>query len=155
MSANPRLTVVERGGGTVAGYLRDVYGFRDALQFMVRRDVKVRYAQTVLGFGWAVLQPLTQVVVFSVFFGNLAGVASGGVPYPVFSIAGVVPWTYFSVAALAGSTSLIGSNALVSKIYVPRVLMPLTPILASLLDFLIGIGLLLAVLAGYGRTPPA
>jgi lipopolysaccharide transport system permease protein len=155
MSANPRLTVVERGGGTVAAYLRDVFGFRDALQFMVRRDVKVRYAQTVLGFGWAVLQPLTQVVVFSVFFGNLAGVASGGVPYPVFSIAGVVPWTYFSVAALAGSTSLIGTNALVSKIYVPRVLMPLTPILASLLDFLIGIGLLLAVLAGYGRTPPA
>ena len=155
MSANLPLTVVQRGGGSIAGYVQDMFRFRDALQFMVRRDVKVRYTQTVLGFGWAVLQPLTQVVVFSVFFGHLAGVSADGVPYPVFSVAGVIPWTYFSVAATMSTTTLVGGGSLLSKIYVPRALMPLTPVLACLLDFVIGIGLLVAVLVGYGRFPPA
>ena len=154
MSANLPLTVVQRGGGSIAGYLQDMFRFRDALQFMVRRDVKVRYTQTVIGFGWAVLQPLTQVVVFSVFFGHLAGVSADGVPYPVFSVAGVIPWTYFSVAATMSTTTLVGGGSLLSKIYVPRALMPLTPVLACLLDFVIGIGLLVAVLVGV-RTLPA
>lgn len=149
------LTVVERGGAGLQSYLAEVVRFRDALYFMIRRDIKVRYAQTVLGFGWAVLQPFTEVVVFSVFFGGLAGIKSGAIPYPLFSIAGVVPWTYFSNAATAGSSSLIGSSSVVSKIYFPRLLMPLTSICAGVLDFLIGIGLLLGVMGAYGRAPSA
>ena len=155
MSTPPPLTVVESGGGGLLAYLGEVVEFRDALYFMVRRDIKVRYAQTVLGFGWAVLQPFTQVVIFSVFFGGLAGIKSGSIPYPLFSIAGVVPWTYFSNAATGGSASLMGSGSMMSKIYFPRVLMPLTSVGAGFVDFLIGVGLLLGVMGAYGRTPPA
>lgn len=155
MSIQLPLTVVERGSGGLRAYIAEIVRFRDALYFMMRRDIKVRYAQTILGFGWAVLQPFTQMIVFSVFFGGLAGISSGSVPYPVFSIAAVVPWTYFSNAATTGSTSLIGNTSLVSKIYFPRLLVPLTSIGAGLVDFAIGIGLMLGVMGAYGRTPPA
>jgi lipopolysaccharide transport system permease protein len=130
-----------------------VFGFRDALYFMVRRDLKVRYAQTILGFGWAVLQPFTQVVVFSIFFGRLAHLDSEGIPYPLFSIAAVVPWTYFSNSTTAGAASLTGSVSIAGKVYFPRLLLPLTPIGAGLIDFGIGIGLLLGVMAVYGMAP--
>jgi homopolymeric O-antigen transport system permease protein len=155
MSVELPLTVVERGGGGLRAYVAELARFRDAFYFMVRRDIKVRYAQTVLGFGWAVLQPFTQMIVFSVFFGGVAGLSSGGVPYPMFSIAAVVPWTYFSNAATSGSSSLIGNVAILSRIYFPRLLVPLTPVGAGLLDFGIGIGLLIGVMGAYGRTPPA
>jgi len=151
----PRLvTVISPGGGGVLSYAREVLQFRDLLYFMVRRDIRVRYAQTVLGFGWAVLQPFLQMVVFSVFFGGLAGISSGGIPYPLFSIVAVVPWTYFQNAVNGATSSLMGNTGLVSKIYFPRLLVPLSPIGAGLVDFAIGIGLLLGVMGVYGRTPP-
>src|SRR4051812_29810583 len=90
--ASAPTTLIEPGRGGVWQYVLEIVRFRDLLYFMVRRDIRVRYTQTILGFGWAVLQPFMQMVVFSVFFGGLAGVSSGGVPYPVFSIAAVVPW---------------------------------------------------------------
>jgi lipopolysaccharide transport system permease protein len=146
-------TISARNRASLIAYLRELLRFRDLFYFLVRRDIKVRYAQTVLGFGWAILQPFSQMVVFSIFFGGLAGVSSGGVPYPVFSIAAVVPWTYFANAVLAGSTSLIGSAGIVSKVYFPRLLVPLAPVGAGIVDLLIGIGLLLAVMAAFGIVP--
>lgn len=149
------ITVIEPGRGRVVAYIREVVHFRDLLYFMVRRDVRVRYAQTILGFGWAVLQPFTQMVVFSVFFGGLAGISSAGVPYPLFSIAAVVPWTYFQNSVNGAASSLMGNTGLIGKVYFPRLLVPLSPIGAGLLDFAIGIGLLVAMMGAYGRTPPA
>ena len=153
-SGLPVTTISAAGTGGVVPYLRELVRYRDLLYFLIRRDIKVRYAQTILGFGWAVLQPFTQMVVFSVFFGALAGIASGGVPYPVFSITAVVPWTYFSNAVLAAATSLMGSAGIVSKIYFPRLLIPLAPVGAGLVDLAIGVGLLVAVMAAYGMAPP-
>jgi lipopolysaccharide transport system permease protein len=152
--ADKPLTVVAHGRGGVVAYAREVVRFRDLLYFMIRRDIKVRYAQTILGFGWAVLQPFTQMIVFSIFFGGLAGISSAGIPYPVFSIAAVVPWTYFQNAVSGAASSLIGSSGMIGKVYFPRLLMPLSPIGAGLVDFGIGLGLLLGVMGAYGRTPP-
>jgi lipopolysaccharide transport system permease protein len=146
-------TISARSRASLLSYVRELLRFRDLFYFLVRRDIKVRYAQTILGFGWSILQPFTQMVVFSIFFGALAGVSSAGVPYPVFSIAAVVPWTYFSNAVNAGSTSLIGSAGIVSKVYFPRLLVPLAPIGAGLVDLGIGLLLLLGVMAAYGLVP--
>jgi lipopolysaccharide transport system permease protein len=146
-------TISARSRASLVSYARELLRFRDLFYFLVRRDIKVRYAQTVLGFGWAILQPFTQMVVFSIFFGALAGISSAGVPYPVFSIAAVVPWTYFQNAVNAGSTSLVGSAGIVSKVYFPRLLVPLAPIGAGLVDLGIGLLLLLAVMAVYGIVP--
>ncbi len=136
-----------------AAYMREMLRFRDLFFFLVLRDIRVRYSQTVLGIGWSVLQPFLQMIVFSVFFGALAGISSGGVPYPVFSIAAVVPWTFFNNAVTGGSTSLISNSTVVSKVYFPRLFIPLSPVAAGLVDHAIGIGLLLCVMGAYGRTP--
>jgi lipopolysaccharide transport system permease protein len=127
--------------------------FRDLFYFLVLRDIRVRYSQTVLGFGWSVLQPFLQMIVFSVFFGALAGISSGGVPYPVFSIAAVVPWTYFNNAVTASSTSLITNAPIVNKVYFPRLFIPLSPIAAGLVDHAIGLALLFSVMGVYGIAP--
>ena len=148
-------TISASARGSLLSYARELLRFRDLFYFLVRRDIKVRYAQTILGFGWAILQPFSQMIVFSIFFGALAGISSAGVPYPVFSMAAVVPWTYFANAVAAGSTSLIGSAGIVSKVYFPRLLVPLAPIGAGIIDFAIGIGLLAVVMAAYGLVPSA
>ena len=135
-------------------YARELVRFRDLLLFLVLRDVRVRYSQTVLGFGWSLLQPFLQMVVFSIFFGALAGISSGDVPYPVFSLAAVVPWTYFLNAVSTASTSLISNAQLVSKVYFPRLLVPLAPLGAGIVDLAIALGLLFAVMAVYGIFPP-
>jgi lipopolysaccharide transport system permease protein len=149
------ITVIAAGRGGTVAYLREIARFRDLLYFMVRRDIRVRYAQTILGFGWAILQPFTQMVVFSVFFGGLGGISSAGVPYPVFSIVAVVPWTFFQNGVNGATSSLMGNTGVVSKVYFPRLIMPLSPIGAGLVDFAIGMGLLLGVMGFYGRVPPA
>jgi len=152
-SGSVATVISARSRASLAAYARELVQFRDLFYFLVRRDIKVRYAQTILGFGWAILQPFSQMIVFSIFFGALAGISSAGVPYPVFSIAAVVPWTYFANAVTAGSTSLIGSAGIVSKVYFPRLLVPLAPIGAGLVDFAIGLALLLGVMAVYGIVP--
>lgn len=148
------MTVVAAGGLGWRAYAREILRYRDLLYFLIRRDVRVRYSQTVLGFGWSVLQPLLQMIVFSVFFGALAGIKSGTVPYPVFSLAAVVPWTYFNNAVTSSSTSLITNGQLVSKVYFPRLLIPLAPVGAGLIDHAIAVGILLIVMAIYGIFPP-
>jgi lipopolysaccharide transport system permease protein len=126
---------------------------RGLLRFLVWRDIKVRYAQTVLGAAWAVIQPVLTMVVFTLVFGRFARVPSEGAPYAAFSLAALVPWTYFSTALTGASNSLVGSTQLITKIYFPRLLIPAAPIVAGLVDLAIAFAVLIAVLLVYGITP--
>jgi homopolymeric O-antigen transport system permease protein len=133
--------------------LRDLWTYRELVYFLVWRDVKVRYKQTALGAAWAVLQPLLAMCIFSLFFGRLARMESDGVPYPVFNLAGLVPWTYFAFGLTEAANSVVGSRQLITKVYFPRLAIPLAPVLAGLVDFAIAFALLLAVMAWYGFAP--
>lgn len=132
---------------------KEVWAFRELLWFLTWRDIKVRYKQTVLGAGWALLQPLLTMVVFSIFFGRLAGVPSDGLPYPLFAFAGLVPWTLFAFALTQSSMSLVQSSQLVTKVYFPRILLPVSSTLAGVVDLVIALVVLLAMGAWYGVSP--
>ena len=129
---------------------REVWAYRELLYFLVWRDVKVRYKQTVLGAAWAVVQPVATMVVFSVVFGRLAAMPSDGLPYPLFSLAALVPWTYFSTAISQGASSLVSSQHLVSKVYFPRLLVPLASVVTPLVDGAIALVILAALMIWYG-----
>jgi lipopolysaccharide transport system permease protein len=132
--------------------LQEFWSRRELLWFLVWRDIKIRYKQTVLGGLWAVLQPLLPMIIFTLFFNRLAGIETDGPPYPLFTYAGLLLWTFFANAVSLSSNSLVGNQALVSKVYFPRVFIPLASIVALLLDLLIGL-LLLFALMGYYRWP--
>lgn len=123
---------------------------RQILYFLIWRDIKVRYKQTLVGIGWAIIQPLLAMVVLTVFFGNPARLPSEGVPYPLFAYTGLLSWTFFSNAILSSSNSLVGNAPLVTKVYFPRVLIPAAAVGARLLDFLISFLLLVAMMLYYG-----
>lgn len=130
-----------------------LYRYRDLLYFMVLRDITVLYKQTILGFAWAILNPVFSMVVFSVVFGNLANIPSDGIPYPIFNFTALLPWTYFS-SSLAGATnSLVGSSNIFTKVYFPRIIIPLTPVLSKLADFFIAFFILILMLIYYQITP--
>jgi lipopolysaccharide transport system permease protein len=133
--------------------LGEIWKYRELLYFLIWRDVKVRYKQTALGAAWAVIQPFFTMVVFSVFFGRLAGIPSEGVPYPLFAYCALVPWAYFASALTLGSNSLVDHGRLISKVYFPRVLVPAASVIAGLLDLAISFTVLLGMLAFYGITP--
>ena len=157
MTAQPSalaVTYIRPGARSMSFTLREVWQARELLYFLVWRDVKVRYKQTVLGIGWSVLQPFLTMVVFTVFFGRLAKVPSDGVPYPVFSLAALVPWTYFAAAATNGATSLVGNQHLVAKVYFPRVLVPLAAVLMPAVDLAMAFGMLILLMAWYHVVPP-
>jgi lipopolysaccharide transport system permease protein len=154
-SATLPVTHIRPGARAVSFTLREIWHARELLYFLVWRDIKVRYKQTVLGVAWSVLQPLLTMVVFTVFFGRLAKVPSDGVPYPLFSLAALVPWTYFATAASNGSSSLVGSQHLIAKVYFPRVLVPLAAVLMPAFDLAISFGMLLVLLAWYHVAPSA
>lgn len=139
--------------GWIALKLKDLWEYRELLYFFVWRDIKIRYRQTFFGAAWAVFQPFFGMVVFSIIFGRLAKMPSDGIPYPVFSFAALVPWTFFVNALTQSSNSLIGNVNLVTKIYVPRLIIPLGSILAGLLDFLIAFLILLGIMFYYGLVP--
>lgn len=132
--------------------LKDIWAYRELLFFLTWRDVKVRYKQTLLGAAWAILQPLFMMIIFTIFFGRLAGVDSAGIPYPVFALAGLVPWTFFSNTITASGNSLVGSAHLITKVYFPRLIVPAAAMLAGLVDFVLAF-LLLVVLMLYYRVP--
>jgi len=132
--------------------LRELWAYRELLYFLVWRDIKVRYKQTALGVAWAVIQPLATMVVFSIFFGRLAGIPSDGVPYPIFAYCALVPWQLFSYALTESSNSLVANQNLITKVYFPRLLIPMSAVLAGLLDFLIAFVLLFGLMAYY-RLP--
>ncbi|RMD60053.1 ABC transporter permease [Candidatus Parcubacteria bacterium] len=144
------LTVIEPPKGWRMLDLRELWAYRELLWVLAARDIKVRYKQTVLGAGWAILRPFITMVIFSVVFGNLAKIPSEGYPYPVFVYAALLPWTFFSGAISTSGQSLIGSAQLVSKVYFPRLIIPLASIGASLVDLLISTAILLLMMAYYG-----
>jgi len=128
----------------------DLLEYRDLLFFLVWRDVKVKYKQTVLGVGWVLFRPLIGMVIFTVLFGKLARFPSQGVPYPIFVLLGLLPWNYFSSSLAESSTSLVGNTNLISKVYFPRLLIPLSSAIANLLDLLVSMVLLLFLMVYYG-----
>lgn len=149
--SNPDLPVTVIGEAHASDHFwREIWDYRELLYFLVWRDVKVRYKQTVLGVAWAIVQPLATMVVFSVVFGRLAAMPSDGLPYPLFSLAALVPWTYFSTAVTQGAASLVGSQHLVSKVYFPRILVPLASVVTPLVDGAITLTLLAALMLWYG-----
>jgi lipopolysaccharide transport system permease protein len=133
--------------------LRELWDYRELLYFFVWRDVKVRYKQTVLGAAWAILQPFLTMVVFSVFFGQLAKVPSDGVPYPISSFAALVPWTFFANGVILSSNSLVGNTSLITKIYFPRLTIPTGAVLSGMVDFGIAFVVLLGMMLYYGIMP--
>jgi len=136
--------------------LREAWASRELLFFFVWRDVAVRYKHTVLGAGWAIAQPVMSMVVFSIFFGRLAGMPSDGVPYPLFALCGLVPWTYFSAALANGTQSLAAHQHVLSKVYFPRLLLPFASVVAPLVDLAVALTIVLAMIAAYRvRLSPA
>jgi homopolymeric O-antigen transport system permease protein len=133
--------------------IADIWAYRELLYFFIWRDIKVRYKQTLLGAGWAIIQPLMTMVVFTIFFGHLANVPSDGLPYPVFSFMALVPWTYFASALAGCSTSLSGYQHIISKVYFPRLIIPIAAVIAPLVDFAIGFVILIGFMMWYRITP--
>jgi lipopolysaccharide transport system permease protein len=142
--------VIEPSSGWRAIDLRELWKFRELLYFLTWRDVKVRYKQTALGALWAVIQPFVVMVVFSIFFGRLAGVPSDGIPYPVFSFTALVPWTFFAHGLHLGGESLTSNQSLLRKVYFPRLALPIAAVLTGLVDFGIAFVVLLAIMLYYG-----
>jgi lipopolysaccharide transport system permease protein len=152
-SGDEPLLVIESPTRWSGMRLPELWASRELVGFLVWRDIKLRYKQTVLGAAWAIIQPGLTMVVFSLFFGSLAHVPSDGVPYPVFSFAALVPWTLFSFGLTQATQSVVGSQHLITKVYFPRLAIPLAAVLSGLLDFLIASAVLLALMAGYGMRP--
>jgi len=136
--------------GWVGLNLRELWSYRELLYFLTWRDIKVRYKQTVLGVAWAVLQPVISMVVLTLFFGRLAHMPSDGIPYPIFAYAGLLPWTFVSNAVSGAGDSLVGSAALVTKVYFPRLVIPSAAVCAALVDFAIASVILFAMMIWYG-----
>lgn len=138
--------------GLAALNLRDLWVYRELVFFMIWRDIKVRYKQTLLGASWAVLQPFATMVIFTVFFGNLAQVPSDGVPYPIFTYVALLPWQLFSKALQDAARSLVSNRHMITKVYFPRLVLPLSSIVAGLVDFGIAFVVLLGMMV-YFKTP--
>ena len=151
--ADRSITILEPAKGLGALNLRDLWLYRELIYFMTWRDLKVRYKQTLLGASWAILRPFLTMVVFSIFFGDLAQVPSDGVPYPIFSFAALVPWGLFSDAVSVAGRSLVQNRHMITKVYFPRVILPLSSILAGVVDFLIAFVILGGMMIYY-RIPP-
>jgi len=152
-AAGDAVLTIRPSRGWVPVRLADLWEYRELLYFLVWRDVKVRYKQTVLGAAWAVLQPFCTMVVFSVFFGHFARMPSDGLPYPVFAYCGLLPWQLFAHALTESSNSLVSSQNLITKVYFPRLVIPLAAVLGGLVDFGISLAVLLGLMAWYGIVP--
>jgi len=139
--------------GWVPVNLRELWQYRELLYFLTWRDVKVRYKQTALGAAWAIIQPFMTMVVFTIFFGRLAKIPSDGIPYPIWSYCGLLPWTYFAYALTQSTNSLVSSQNLIKKVYFPRLVIPLSSTLAGLLDLAIAFCLLVGMSLYYGIVP--
>jgi len=155
LSAAVPMVVIEPPRGWFDLNFAEMWAYRELLYFFVWRDIKVRYKQTVIGAGWAILQPFATMVVFSLFFGKLAKLPPAGIPYPIFFYCALLPWTYFA-GALSGATSTVVENQrLITKVYFPRILLPLASVISGLVDFAIAFVLLIAMAFYYGMAPTA
>jgi lipopolysaccharide transport system permease protein len=146
-------TIIEPKKGWLPVDLKEIWNYRELLYFLTKRDIKVRYKQTVLGGLWAIIQPVFTMVVFTLFFGRLAKMPSDGIPYPIFVYAGLLPWTYFANALSASGNSLVGSANLITKVYFPRLIIPASASLAGLLDFFIAMLVMGAMMIYYQFVP--
>lgn len=146
--ANP-LILIEPSARRTWFDLRQLWVYRELLYFLVWRDIKIRYKQTLLGASWAIIQPLFAMLLFTVFFGRLARIQSDGIPYPLFAYAGLLPWTFFANSLTNSGNSLVGNSTLITKVYFPRVIIPGAAVLAGLMDFAIAFLLLLPLLIYY------
>jgi lipopolysaccharide transport system permease protein len=146
---DPAVVRIRPSRGWRALDLRELWRYRELLWFLAVRDIKLRYKQTVLGATWAIIQPLFTMIVFSVFFGKLGGIPSDGVPYPLFSLCALLPWQLFAYALTQSSNSVVSEQRLISKVYFPRLIVPLSSVLSGLVDFAIAFGLLLAMMGYY------
>lgn len=144
------LVVIEPSKGWIPVNLRDLWHYRDLLHILTMRDIKVRYKQTLLGAAWAIIQPLFTMLIFTLFFGRLAGMPSDGIPYPIFAYAGLLPWTFFSNAVTNSGNSLVGNSNLITKVYFPRMIIPMASVGSGLVDFAIAFVLLVVLMFYYG-----
>lgn len=149
---HPHIVIEKRKRGTAFSF-RELINYKDLLYFMILRDFTVVYKQSVLGLAWAFINPIFSILVFSIVFGKLAGVPSDGIPYPIFSCAGILPWTYFANTINASGSSLINSSGVFTKVYFPRLIIPLVPVLSKLVDFAISFILLVCMMVYYKCYP--
>ncbi len=147
--------VIRPSKGWIPLRLGELWEYRELLFFLIWRDVKVRYKQTALGAAWAILQPFFTMVVFSIFFGHLAKIPSDGIPYPVFAYCALLPWQLFAHSLTESSNSLVGNQNLITKVYFPRLVIPLASVLGGLVDFAVAFLVLLGIMAFYGIRPTA
>jgi len=152
-AAAPPVLRIEPSSGWVALQLRELWEYRELLYFLTWRDIKVRYKQSILGAAWAIIQPFMAMVVFTIFFGKLANLGPAGIPYPIWNYAAMVPWTYFAFGLAQSSNSLVGSSALLKKIYFPRLVVPIASTLSGLVDFTIAMLVLIPLMIVYGYWP--
>ncbi len=144
---------IEARRGWLALDLGELWAYRDLVYFFVWRDIKVRYKQTVIGAAWAILQPLLTMLVFSLFFGKLAKIPSQGLPYPIFYYSALLPWTYFATAMQGATNIVVENQRVITKIYFPRVVLPISSVMAGLVDFAISFVVLLVLMAYYRMVP--
>jgi lipopolysaccharide transport system permease protein len=151
--SQPDKILIQPQDGWLALGLRELWQYRELLYYLTWRDVKVRYKQTVLGVSWAIIQPLMTMVIFSLIFGQLAQIPSDGIPYPVFSYAALVPWTFFGSSLTKASTSLISNADMIKKVYFPRLSLPIAGVLGGLVDFMLAFSVLLLMIVYFMLTP--
>lgn len=149
----PSVTVIRPKKTFSIADLRELWHFRELLYFLSWRDIKVRYKQTLVGGAWAILQPFATMVVFSIFFGQLAGIASDGVPYPIFVYVGLLFWQFFSSALSDTSTALVSNQSIVTKIYFPRLILPVSAVITKFIDFVLAALILVGMMFYYHYTP--
>lgn len=155
-SQSPRgeqVTVIRPRSGWQAVDFKELIDYRDLFVFLVWRDIKVLYAQTILGFSWAILQPLIQIVIFTIVFGKVAKIDTDGIPYVLFSSVAIIPWAFMSQAMTASSQSLVTGQSMLGKVYFPRLIYPLTPVFAKLVDFSISLFLIIPLFVYFGIVP--
>ena len=148
-------TVIRASRGWVPPNLRELWQYRELVYFLIWRNVKVRYKQTTLGIAWAILQPVATMLVFSLFFGKLAEMPSDGLPYPMFALAALVPWTFFANGLTQSASSVVQDEQLIRKVYFPRLAIPISTVLSGVVDFLLAFAVLLVMLPFYGILPSA
>lgn len=152
-SEEPRAVRIQPQRGLAALNLRDLWNFRELIFFLTWRDIKVRYKQTLLGASWAILQPVLQMIVFNLLFGDLGGLSTGDIPRPIFTYAALLPWNLFSTAISDAGRSLVTSRNMITKVYFPRLIVPLSSILSGVVDFAIAFVLLIGMMFYYGIVP--
>lgn len=153
IESKSQITVISPSRGWISLKLSELWEYRELLYFLTWRDIKVRYKQTAIGAAWAIIQPFFAMVVFSIFFGQLAKIPSDGIPYPIFTYCALLPWQLFAHALNESSNSLVTNQGLITKVYFPRLIIPVAPVLAGLVDFGIAFLVLIGMMLFYGIIP--